>query len=50
MSLTYKILRAESRIAILQERSKENGRIVAKLQRELRNMKQELAAAGPEAV
>ena len=50
MTLTYKILRTESRIAILQERPKENGRIVAKLQRKLRNMKQELAAADSEVV
>ena len=51
MSLTYKIFRTESRIAILSERPKENGRVIAKLQRNLRNLKaKELAAAGPETV
>ena len=50
MTNTYKILRLESRIAILQERPKENGRVVNKLQRQLRNLKAMVAAAGPETV
>ena len=50
MSLTYKFLNTESRIAILQGRPKKNDRIIAKLQRELRNIKQKLAKTGPETV
>ena len=49
-NLEYKLLKAEARKEILQERPKENGRIVKKLERVIRNLQRELAAAGPEVV
>lgn len=41
MNKELRILQLENRIAILSERNKENGRIVKKLQRKLRNLKAE---------
>ena len=47
-SKEYKLLKAENRIALLSERGKENGRVVAKLKRQIRNLQKEIAAGGPE--
>lgn len=49
MSLELKIMNTENRIAIMSERGKDNGRIIAKLQRELKLLKAR-AAAAPETV
>lgn len=49
MSLKLKIMNTENRIALISERNKDNGRIIAKLQRELRILKAR-AAAGSETV
>ena len=49
MSLKLKIMNTENRIALISERNKDNGRIIAKLQRELRIFKAR-AAAGSETV
>ena len=46
-SKEYKLSKAENRIAILSERNKENGRVIAKLKRQVRNLRKELAG-GPE--
>lgn len=46
-SKEYKLLKAENRIAILSERNKENGKIIAKLKRQVRNLRKEIAG-GPE--
>lgn len=48
MPVDYKILIVKNRISLLEARPKENGRIIQKLQRKLRNL--ENAAAGPETV
>jgi hypothetical protein len=41
MNKELRILQLENRIALLSERTKENGRIIKKLQRQLRNLKAE---------
>lgn len=38
MSLKYKILNTQNRIEILSTNGKDNGRIIAKLKRELKHM------------
>lgn len=38
MSKEYKILYIKNRIALLSERNKDNGRIIAKLKRQLRQL------------
>ena len=51
MTKKIRILRLESRIAILSERPKDNGRIVQKLKRQYKQLTgKEYAAAGPETV
>ena len=39
MNKELKILQTENRIALLSERNKDNGRIVKKLKRQLRNLR-----------
>ena len=41
MTKEIKILKLENRIALLSERNKDNGRIVAKLKRQLKNLTSE---------
>ena len=41
MTKTMKILKTENRIALLSERNKDNGRIIAKLKRQLKNLTSE---------
>ena len=51
MSNEFKILKISNRIALLEERPKENGRIVQKLKRQYRQLTgTDYAAAGPETV
>ena len=38
--MSLKKLQLENRIALLQSRGKDNGRVVGKLQRQLRNLKE----------
>lgn len=40
MSTEYKIMNIENRIALLAARGKDNGRVIAKLKRRLKNLKQ----------
>lgn len=46
MTKEIKILKTENRIALLSERNKDNGRIIAKLKRQLRNLKSEEQIGG----
>ena len=51
MTKEIKILKLENRIALLEARPKENGRIVQKLKRQYKMLTgKEFAAAGPETV
>ena len=51
MSKEIKILKLKNRIALLEERPKENGRVVQKLKRQYKMLTgEEFAAADPETV
>ena len=51
MTREIKILKLQTRIALLSERNKDNGRIVQKLKRQYKMLTgEEFAAAGPETV
>jgi hypothetical protein len=51
MSKEIKILKLKNRITLLEERPKDNGRVVQKLKRQYKMLTgEEFAAAGPETV